>query len=135
MRSSLLRQARNRSLALGLAAALALLAACSHSDGDFQQVEGRYFDQRQADAIVDHQTTEREIVERFGDAPAQASGPSGTTRMRYRSVQRRTSTSRRFLAHETYSQTIEQELEIHLEGGIVASHDHHRAVTESQSSP
>ncbi len=110
---------------------LALSSGCvTFSDGAFQQIEGRFFDARQVEEVVDGRTSEEEILEWFGLPNVKSSPNGGSKVFEYYSVRARTSIERRLLLRKYHRQTVTESMTIRIVDGRVASHKYHSQVSE-----
>jgi hypothetical protein len=116
-----------RSLILGLL----VLSACAYSDGPFEQVEGRFFDDRLLPKIQDGVSTEGEITALFGAPGKETASESGARQLEYHSVRRRESVSTRFFVRRVHTQTLTQDLGVEIVGGRVTRHSYSARTDEN----
>lgn len=109
---------------------LPYIVSCSFYDGAFHQIDGRFFDYRNIDEIVDGETTEQEIIQWFGPPVSISDTDAGSKVLRYYSVRSRRSVAKRFFFTKVYIQNVEQELVVKISSGVVVSHNYTRLVTE-----
>jgi hypothetical protein len=96
----------------------------SFSDGAFRQIDGRFFDDRLVENIVDGQTREEQILAWFGSPESVLTSDTGIKTMRYHSIRTRRSVERRLFSKKIYEQTVEQELILTSALGLVTSHQY-----------
>ena len=96
----------------------------SFSDGAFRQINGRFFDDRLVESIVNGQTREEQILAWFGPPESVVTSDNGIKTMRYYSVRMRRSVERRLFSKKSYEQTVEQELTVTSLLGLVTSHQY-----------
>ena len=101
---------------------LLCLGCVSFSDGGFRQVEGRFFDDRLVEKIVDGETSEGTVLEWFGEPESRTASEGGAGVLRYYSVRTRRSVERRVFRRRIHEQTVIQELTVNTSSGLVISH-------------
>ena len=101
---------------------LVVFNGCVYYDGGFRQTEGRFFDARNIEKIVDNVTTRKEAMILLGP-PASVEVEEGVEVMKYHSVRTRTSRVRRFFFSRNYKQRVQEDLVLRIVSSTVVAHD------------
>jgi hypothetical protein len=103
---------------------LVITMACSYRDGPFRQIAGKPFEQSKVAQIVDGTTSEKQLIEWFGE-PVDTRQLDGQTReFVYYSRRRRENTATFLFIKRRSSQVWEQHLTVTLRQSIVTKHEY-----------
>jgi len=102
---------------------------CSYHDGQFVQLSGRTFNREFVDRIVDGRTTERAIHLWFGEAQ-ETRTQTGGRQLLYESIRRRDNVTMIIGIRRRHYQIWKEQLLIHIERGVVKSHQYKSSTVE-----
>ena len=101
-----------------------MILKCAHTDGVFEQVEGRYFPHEKAEAIVDGRTSEEDVEVSLGAPFEKSIDSNGVTTMRYYSVRRRENVEKGLFSTRKHWQKWTQELVVRTRNHRVIDHSY-----------
>ena len=100
------------------------MMACSYRDGPFRQIAGRLFDHQKVTQIVDGATSEKQVIEWFGEPLDIRQQEGQRCEFVYYSRRRRENTATFLFIKRRSSQVWEEQLTVTLQQSIVTKHEY-----------